>query len=35
VTTGAERAEHVAAARAAWAAMDLPEQVARVEEAFG
>ena len=35
VTTGSERAGHVAAARAAWASMDLPEQVARVDRAFG
>jgi tetratricopeptide (TPR) repeat protein len=35
VTTAAERAGHVAAARAAWASMDLPEQVARVEREFG
>ncbi len=35
LTTGAERAGHVAAACAAWAAMDLPEQVARVKRAFG
>ena len=35
VTTAAERAGHVAAARAAWASMDLPDQVARVEREFG
>ena len=35
VTAGAERAGHVAAARAAWASMDLPEQVARVDREFG
>ena len=35
VTAGAERAVHVAAGRAAWASMDLPEQVARVDREFG
>lgn len=34
VTTGAECAEHVAAARAAWASMDLPDEAARVEREF-
>ena len=34
-TTGAERAGHVAAARAAWASIDLLEQVTRVEREFG
>jgi len=35
LTTGAERAAHVAAACAAWQAIDLPEQVARVKREFG
>jgi tetratricopeptide (TPR) repeat protein len=35
VMTAAERAGHVAAARAAWTAMDLPEQVARLDKEFG
>jgi hypothetical protein len=35
VTGGAERAAHVAAAREAWSAMDLPDEVARLDRAFG
>jgi len=35
VTTGAERDGHIQAARAAWAAIDLPEEVARVDREFG
>jgi hypothetical protein len=35
VTTGGERAEHMAAARAAWVLMDLPDQIARVDQEFG
>jgi tetratricopeptide (TPR) repeat protein len=35
VTAGAERAGHIQAARAAWTAIDLPDQVARLDRAFG
>jgi tetratricopeptide (TPR) repeat protein len=35
VTSGAERTRHVAAARAAWNAMDLPDEVARLDREFG
>jgi tetratricopeptide (TPR) repeat protein len=35
VTADAERTRHVAAARAAWSAMDLPDQVTRLDREFG
>ncbi len=35
VTAGAERATHVVAAREAWGAMDLPDEVARLDREFG
>jgi hypothetical protein len=35
VTTGAERAAHVAAAKAAWREMGLEHEVADVERRFG
>ena len=34
ISSGKERAAHVAAARAAWGAMDLPDQVARLDREF-
>jgi hypothetical protein len=35
ITSGDERAKHVGAARAAWTAMDLPDEVARLDREFG
>jgi tetratricopeptide (TPR) repeat protein len=35
VTTAAEHAGHVAAARAAWSSIDLPDKAARVDREFG